>query len=340
MKIKSLVIITVIAGLAGCTTVQKGLVGEKHENLAPFADTTVEFLGSSTVDFRENELVYLRQYYDAETREISRLKDLLRRVDNFRDEVVYYSVELVRISEENQTDAEKCIDLADTLSGRFRESYLRQTDMSPDEFDATVAQIRQQQNFLSALQILQPAIVKSGEYFESIVREVEDEALPDARNLLDASIEEEYATLRRQLDIIYDRRDELMTGLQMIRAFRTGDDDALDGLNEATILPNRSYALPNSPSDAQLDRTKSYIVQQLQEEEVILGLLERDVADYIATRAELEAEEAEILDGLALARRQIVAWIRTHQQLADGVRDPGKWFAAVMKVAEGFRKVK
>ncbi len=324
----------------GCSTVQKGFIGEKHENLTPFAETTVEFLGSVSVDFRENELIYLRRYYDAETREISRLKDLLRRVDGFRDEVVYYSVELVRIAEENQTEQEKCQDLADTLSGEFRDDYLRQTDMTEAEFDATIADIARQETFLDGLKVLQPMISRTGDYFENLVREAENVALVDVRTLLDAAIEEEYATVKRQLEVIYERRDELFKGLQMIRAFRAGDGDALQGFNNSTILANRSYALPKSPSDAQLDRTKSYIVEQLQQEQVILELLERDVSDYIATRAELDAEEAEILGGLTLARRQIVAWIRAHQQLADGVRDPGKFFGAVLRVAEGLKRIR
>jgi hypothetical protein len=334
------ILLIVLLTCSACTTVKQGLVGERHENLAPFADTTVEYLGSATLDFRENELIYLREFYDENTREVSRLKDLLTRVDEFRDEIVFYSVELVRISESAPTEADKCAGLADILAGQFRSDYLRQTDMSETQFDDAVARIRAQENFLDALKILQPMITMSGEYFENLVREAENEAVPDARTLFDAAIQEEYGTVIRQLAVIYDRRDELLTGLQKIRAFRGGDDNALQGLNSSNVLPNKSYSLPSSPSDAQLDRTKSYIVQQLQDEEVILELLQRDVDSYKATRVELDAEMAEMLAGLVLARRQIVGWIRAHQQLSNGVRDPGKWFAAVMKVAEGLKRAR
>lgn len=340
MKNRTSLLLLFVLGAYGCASVKTGLVGERHENLAPFAATTVEFLGSASVDFRENELIYLREFYDSDTREISRLKNLLGRVDAFRDEIVFYSVELVRIADEDQAETEKSAELADALMGEFRESYLRHTDMSPADFDATVVAIRQQESLLDALQLLQPLIVKTGDYFENLIREAEDEAMPDARSLLDAAIEEEYGTIKRQLEIIYERRNELLNGLQMIRAFRRGDDQALQGFNGSTILANKSYALPVNPSDAELDRTKSYVIQQLQEEEVILGLLERDVSDYIATRAELDAEEAEIVDGLNLARRQIITWIRAHELLAAGVRDPGRWFKAALQVAEGIRKVK
>ncbi len=315
---------SVLIGLlaAGCAPVQKGLIGEKHENIGPFAEATVEFLGSATVDLRANELIYLRMYYEEDAPEITRLKNLLARVDGFRDEVVFYSVELVRISEENDTEAAKCADLADTLMGEFRDTYIEHTDISPGEFDATVERIRNQEKLLDALQVLQPLIVKTGEYYESLIREAENEALPAAIELIDARIEDDYAAAGKQLDIVVAQRDELFTELQNIYAFRKGDDSALAG----------------NPSEKELLRRKEDILKKLEFEERIQVLLDRDVEAYVATRAELALEEAEVLDGLSLARRQVIAWIRTHQKLANGVREPGKWFLNILKIAEGVKK--
>ena len=90
----------------------------------------------------------------------------------------------------------------------------------------------------------------------------------------------------------------------------------------------------------QLAGTKSHIVQQLREESEILALLQQDVDDYLAARNELENEVAEVQRGLNVARKQIVGWIRGHQALANGVRDPGKWLKAIFQVAEGVKKVK
>ena len=203
-----------------------------------------------------------------------------------------------------------------------------------------IENIQNEQTFLGALRAVQPLIVESGEYFEDLLREAEDEAVPGARDLIDRNIEKEFETVIAQLDIIYERRDELMRGLQMIRKYRLGDKDALRGINDGTMLLNRSFRLPTLPNDKQLDATKDYIVSELQKEDLILNLLQKDVDDYFATRAELDREIAEVTEGLAIARRQVVGWIRGHQALANGIRDPGRWLKAIFQVAEGVRKVR
>ena len=339
MTKKALIALFLVMLLSGCASVKSGFVGEEHENIAPFAEVTIEFLGARTVDFRDNELIYLRPYVSSDAPEIKRLRILLRQADGFRDQVIYYSVELVRISETSQSDAAKIEDLADTLNREFREYFLSQVNITPATFNLTIDNIRNQQTFLGALRAVQPLIVTSGEFFEDLLREAEDEAVPDARDLIDRNIQKEFATIIAQLDIIYDRRDELMRGLQMIRKYRLGDKEALRGINDGTIILNRSFRLPTLPNDKQLDATKDYIVSELQQEDLILNLLQKDVDDYLATRAELDREILEVMVGLDIARRQVVGWIRGHQALADGVRDPGKWLKAIFQVAEGAKKV-
>ena len=327
-------------GLAGCQTVSKGLVGEEHENLAPFADVTVEFLGADSVDLRDNELVYLRRYVDSDAAEIDRLRALLAQADRFRDLVVYYSVELVRISDTAQSEQAKAFDLATTLEEQFQSYFLNEAGVSHDRFAAAVAEVRSSATFLGALRAVQPLIVLSGEHYEIVIREVEDEALPAAWRSIDAAIEAEFQPVIDQLEVIHARRYELMQGLQMIRAYRLGDKTALDGINDGTIIVNRSFKLPTLPNDRQLDATKDHLIGELEKEGRIWALLEGDVDDYLATRTELDRELAEINDGLHVARRQVVAWIRGHQALADGVRDPGKWLKAIFQVAEGVRSVR
>ena len=204
MNNKPLRVTLLLAMLAsGCTTVQQGFVGKEHENVAPFADVTIEFLGAETVDLRDNELIYLRRYMDEDAEELQSLRTLLQRVDNFRDQVIFYSVELVRISETAQSEQAKAQDIADTLESEFREYMLMQVDILPTEFDRIVGNVRSSTTMLGALRAVQPLIVQSGEYFEELVRETEEVAVPAARGFIDAGVEEEFATEIAQLDIIY-----------------------------------------------------------------------------------------------------------------------------------------
>jgi hypothetical protein len=337
IRFASALLISIV--LSGCATVQKGFVGEEHENVAPFAEATIQFLGAKAVDFRSNELIYLRQYLNEGDQDIEKLRQLLQRVDNFRNEIVYYSVELVRVSESSSDGSGKARDLAQTLNGRFRTQILGNTDMTATEYDELIAAVASEEEFLSALRAVQPLIAKSGDAYEDLIREIEEKAIPAARRFLDAKIENEFAVEIAQLGVVYSRRDELMTGLQHINAYRLGDKDATKSLGSSGIIFNSDYFLPASPSNKQLEKTKDHLISELKKEHKILELMQDDVDSYFAAHAELDREMSEIDDGLSVARRQVIAWIRGHQGLADGVRDPGKWLKAIFQVAEGVRKV-
>ena len=54
----------------------------------------------------------------------------------------------------------------------------------------------------------------------------------------------------------------------------------------AQIVLIDKYQLPRSPSDAQLEATKEHLIAELRRENEILDLLEQEVDDYVATRAE------------------------------------------------------
>jgi len=336
-KLSSLLVVIFLA--SGCTTVREGLVGEEHEDVGPFAEATVELMTVAKIDFRDTELVYLRRYYDANEAALQGLTEVLNRIDEYRDNIASYSLALVRISVSNPTDAEKCNELADLVEGDSAERFFRDHGISSDAYVTIAGELRAEKDFLACLRMLQPVIVRSGEAFEAMLGEAESVLVPEMVRLIDASVEREFVTVLRQLDVVYERRDELFKGLQAIRAYRKGDAEALRVLESGTAVTDPAYRLPKSPSDAQLERTKDHIVAQLQKEETILALLARDEADYIATRAEFERERAEILDGLDLARRQVTAWVRAHQDLANGVRDPGAWLKGIMQVMATYKKV-
>ena len=87
----------VVATISGCSTVKEGFVGEKHENVLPFAEQTVESLAVERINFRESEFTYLRAISEPGAPEVENLRKLLALADEFRDEAVYYSVDLVRV---------------------------------------------------------------------------------------------------------------------------------------------------------------------------------------------------------------------------------------------------
>lgn len=323
---------------SGCATVKEGFIGDEREDLTPFADATVQLMTLDQIGLRRSELVFLRAHYDENEEALTRLGEILGRVDNYRDDISDYSLELVRISQFHPTDDAKCRALGDLVEVQADDPFLEDSAISAAEFRAAAADLRAGTDFLACLRMIQPLVVRSGEAFEDMIKEAEEILVPQMVARLDASIDREFGTAARQLDIIYERRDELFRGLQAIRAYRKGDKDALRGFNTSGAVSDPAYHLPVSPSDAQLERTKDHIIMQLHKEETILAFLAGDRDDYIATVAELEREEKEILESLDLALRQVVAWVRAHEALANGVRDPGKWLSGLAEVVGAYKK--
>ena len=180
------------AMISGCTSVKHGLIGEKQANVRPFAEQTVASLAVERIDFRESEFAYLRAISKPGAPEVENLRRLLALADEFRDEVVYYSVELVRIAEMNVTEQERVQEYADAI-GDMRNQFASNLNVSDSEFAAIEADIRSHDDMLKALGSAQPLIDLNGKQFENLVREIEEQALTAVVKYYDDLIENHYS---------------------------------------------------------------------------------------------------------------------------------------------------
>ena len=128
-------------------------------------------------------------------------------------------------------------------------------------------------------------------------------------------------------------RDEYMAALRLLHAYRRGDAGALDELRarENSIL--RSRIPEGKLSEAQFEKLDNDLADWIIEAGAIRKEFESDVADYEKARAELDRIEATVIADLAIARLQFATWARSHQALANGVRDPAKWMDLTLKAA-------
>ena len=117
----------------------------------------------------------------------------------------------------------------------------------------------------------------------------------------------------------------MLRGLSLLRDYRMGDAGALDQLRKLSIIELRKVDVPDSPSESQLQEIEDFLLAQMRRDDEVAEYLETDVTAYLASHEELNREEAEVLDGLNVARLQIVAWTRAHHAMANGAKEPGKW---------------
>ena len=328
-----------MAVIAGCSTVKSGLVGAEHENILPFAEQTVASMGVERIDFRDNEFAYLRVISEPNAPEIESLQKLLALADEFRDEIIYYSIELVRVAEMNLTDEERVQEYADAL-GIMRQQFSVNLDVSDAEYNMIISDIRSQTNLLAALRAAQPVIDRAGGQFENLIREIEEQALVDAVTYLDNVIEEHYSVFMAYNDVMVRRRDDLLTGLALIREYRLGNDLAMVKFRELSVVQNRDLDVPDAPNAKDLEKLEKFLLKQMERDNQVVAYLQVDVDGYLNARAELDREEAEVIDGLNVARLQIVAWTRAHQAMANGAKEPGKWLKVAMDAASAMNRAR
>jgi hypothetical protein len=328
-----------LGATAGCATVKEGLVGDEYANVLPFAEQTVASMAVERIDFRDTEFIYLRAISKLNSPEIENLQKLLALADEFRDEIIYYSIDLVSVAEMDLPDELRVQEYADALE-IMRQRSSAVLDVSDVEFDEIDAEIRSQEDFLAALRAAQPLIDRAGEHFEDMIREIEEQALVDAVTHLDNVIENHYSVFMSYNDVMIQRRDDLLTGLSLIREYRLGNERAMIEFRELSLILNRDLEVPDAPSAKDLDMLEKYLLNQMERDNQVVAYLNVDVDAYFKAHAELDREEAEVIDGLNVARLQIVAWARAHQAMANGAKDPGRWLKIAMDAASAMRRAR
>lgn len=334
----SLMLLLISLSLAtGCASVSKGFIGDTHANIVPFAEQTIASIGVERIDLRSDEMIYLRQRIDTNAEVLRFLREQLGRVDEFRDEIVYYSVGLLRISQMPVSEEEMVSALVEHISSPTRARFIQQANIDPalrqEVFDAMSSQT----HLFTALQDAQTLIDASGEYFESVVREIEEQAIPAARQYLDDRIPIAYGRAIDYTTIMEARRDELLHGMTLLRQIRKGDSESWTELKDASIVFEESPLTAEVPTEHQLSMIDNYILEAMENENSVNSYLQVDIDAYLASHRELDAAMSEILSGVNLARLQVVAWSRAHKAMADGIRDPGTFLLIAGDAARAVR---
>jgi hypothetical protein len=327
-------LIAVLVVLQGCTSFKEGFTGQENEDITPFAQKTVEIMVVDNLHIYDSELLYLRLYVDQDLIELDRMQELLDSVDIFRDEVIRYSIDLVRITELYTEDDEIVAEYAANLDAHLGQILVQRRGMPQAEWNAVLEEIKTQPDLLAALRKFQPVITAAGDYYEDMITEIESVALKELREAFAVRIDNEYGPATAYTDRAYLRRRELLMGLFLLDEFRRGDEAALVSLRESSLVHDPALRLGDNPSKAQVAKLNAALRVELADNTGMIGEMSLDKSDYVATLAELDHWEATILAELSLARLQFATWARAHQALASGVKQPAKWMELSVSAAK------
>lgn len=320
----SLIIVSTLFFSQGCTSFTEKFTGKKQEEITPFAQKTVEVLVVENIQIRDNELIHLRRYVDDSLVELDVLQLNMEQVKRYRDKLITYSIDLVRLTELYEKEEEMVTAYADRIEQTVDTDELNRLGISEQEWATMLTAIRSQDTLLNALRTFQPVINIAASDFETLISRIESELVEAVRIEFDRRIEANFLEVNEFLLRQYEIRHELLAAMIAIDKYRRGEKQAIAELRQTKTLVNKLFS-SSSPSEKQLHKAEADLQERIKNSTALITELNSDYANYELARAELDSKEAEVFDALTVARLQIATWTLAHQALANGVKTPGEW---------------
>jgi len=330
--IMNMVVISVLLFGQACTSITEKFTGTEREEIAPFAQKTVEVLVVENIQIRDNELIHLRRFVDDTFVELDELQRHMEKVELYRDKLVEYSIDLVRLTDLYEKESERIAAYASHLEQMVGMTELNRLGISEADWTDILADIRSQDTFLDALRTFQPVINTASRDFGVLITRIETELLVAVRRGFDRRIEAHYMEVNEFLLIQHNTRKELLAAMIALDKYRRGDSEAIAGFRQKNFPISKIFS-SNTPSERQLAILEKDIRERIRQSTMLIAELEPDYTNYVNARTELDQKEVEIFGALTIARLQVETWTQAHQALANGVKETGDLMQLTMDAA-------
>ena len=315
--------------LSGC----EKFVKQESENLAPFAQQTIDLVGTLEYSLTDSEVLYLRDIADHidEDDPFARYLALEDQVGNMLIALVTYSLQIVTISEQDISDNDKANLIADVVVALIE--LVRQDEVIVNEnrddeaIDSILAQVRQQEEYLDALRLLMPLINEFSAHAGRVLNELDVEK-QKAALLIDAAIDKKYASAIELNKEMRAAKDDMFRTLVNLSQYSvTRDKVYLDkmrsyGMFSVLIATENKKSL----STKELVQLHEAVTAELRVVNENYAQLMPDIREYQRSHMELleliESKE----DAIREARLTFLVWSRAYQKMASGKTDPAEWF--------------
>lgn len=315
--------------LSGCEKFVKG----ESENLAPFAQQTIDLVGTVEYSLSENQILYLydiHDYIDVED-PYARYLALENQVGNMLAALVTYSLQIVAISEQNITENEKSNRLADVIIALLdlvrKDEVLVNQNRDDERINEMIAQVRQSEEYLQALRLLLPRVNEFSAHAGRVLDELKIEK-QQLVLLIEEAIDKKYGAaieLHREMRLAKD--DMFRTLINLSQYHVTRDKVYLDKMKSygmfSVIAATENKKSLNTKQLAQLHKDITAELRVINEN---YQQLLPDIHEYQKHHRELAQVVEYKDDAIREAHLTFVVWSRAYQKMASGKADPAEWF--------------
>jgi hypothetical protein len=321
---KTITLLIVCAMLGGCKSYKEKFKSGTVANIGFFADHTVTMMSSLDMQQGRDEALLTRRFFVLEEPEEQRLLELDQQFQGTISSLIQYSLKLVSISEGAATEEQMVKRYVKYLES-FRDNRSTHDSFEEEKFNSILADVREQEKFLDALRMAQPLL--NAAVMKSIVEVNElTQAIDELVDKVELKIDEEYADVARCRKVLEDEKSDILRAFEIIySAYRTDEPD-LSGLKEAGIIWMPELVPEGVPTREELEAIGDHLEARLNALNRVQKEVDPEWGDYLDTHRELKLIAKRGKTTLQQTQIVMLTWVRAHQKMAAGVKDPAKWF--------------
>lgn len=322
--LRIVLLIALVALLSGCASFEGKFSKTRNADIGLFADQTVSMLSDDSLGLDSSQAIYIRDFVDPTSSALVEFVGYRDRVNDGFVTIVKYSLKLVEITEGYPTEEGRIQAYADYLES-FDNIWIEALKLTPDHYAALITEVREQEKFLTALQVAQPIINAAGRYMQQQLNLLENvTGLVVAE--LEAAIDAEFADIVSYQRTLHDEKYALLKGVEQLYLAGTGNKEAFEQLKESGIVRDSTLLPAGLPDYQQSTAIGSYFKDQFGR----VGFIEKEIqADwdlYRASHRELDQLDSAAEDSINGSRVVMIVWLRAHQKMASGKINPAAWF--------------
>ena len=347
-------LILMMAVSFGCASVKKGtttaaettdkytamavspFVSSTRLNMGPFAEQMVQFIGDVQFGMAGGKIVYTRPYLNGpKTEEYTEMMTQFRRN---MGRILAYTGRVVSLAQSNLDGPGRAQALAsfiEVIQPKEKDNSDFPFKYSPEEIDAIIASVGQQQTLLDALAVAQPLVVESARYLRDRVDEIKDfrKLVEDE---IEANILAEYEDMLNFAALLKERQELNYQRLTIfVRYFDTRDPDLLAALAEDKELKG-IIGKKKKLDTGTREKVVTALLKRLELINQHKEFLSADLDLFRKIQRELDALVDQSDATLQRAKVAIIFWSQAHSRLAAGETSPAMFdFMGLTKSALG-----
>jgi hypothetical protein len=305
--------------MTGCSVFKKS----RKMDMTPFSENASTLFGEAVKVSRPFQWKYCRPYISIPEYQnmTSRAKPIIDALQG----IVYYSNQVVAINNAGLSETNKNRKLASFLSEALDKAVRNQKvdSLQLDKLgvDEILDKMRKSETYLNCIAAGSPIVNSIVVAMQNRLNEIQD-GIPAILGGFNREIERDYGETRKNFNNLRQLQEQMMISMTLLYHGRLGNTTELDSLLRQNYSLRQFFTAGDKATPAQLNAAESYLIERLNQIDVMLKQLNDARSEYIAKQEELIEWQTQLEDKIIIARTSMTIWAQSHRNLGAGIPVP------------------